>query len=790
MIQKILRFFTSFTATVLVSSLALQPLSAFASSFAISEAGPYIAVDQSQLMSTSEWRVEVNITPQANSNGTPANASLIFGFIDSNNYYYANVAAQAGTGLNGIHRVQNGVRTTVETYNVPVSAGQSYAVEVRHKSGGMKVYVDGTYLTKVEGVAIANTKVGVGTVLGNATVNSVTLNSTPLTLSFPGSEAGEPPEETPASPAVSITVPTSGITVSGQQTVAANATDDQGITSVQFKVNGTNIGPADTTAPYGVTWDTTLTSEGLHTLTAVATDIEGLATTSAPVSVTVDNVASPPVQGDFTVNAGGPNGGIDTTTSVSGSEWKVESQITATPATGETPANFSIVFGYVDAANFYYANFSESAASGLGGIYKVENGETIKLLGHATLISPNQAYEMEVRYKDGDIRLYLDNTYIIKVEDVTLSGTKVGVAVHENGATFSNTQLDTSSTTVLQLTPTELTLAPPTPDPSQSLPTPSDPVRTPSIGRQVSVSNSAELKAALLDAQPGDTITMADGVYTDSMQVGNYTGSFAITADGTAENPITLTGSPGAVIDGNGTGGRYGLYLAGADYWNLVGFTVANASKGVVQDGSNYVFYEDMTVTNVGAEAIHFRAFSSHNVVKNSIISSTGRNSAQFGEGVYIGSASGANWDIHSGGEPDKSDRNIVIGNTFTDFTAEALDIKEGSTGNYIAHNTFEGSSLSGENSADSWVDVKGNYNLIEYNTGTNTLANGFEVHGIDAAPGWAANNVFRNNTANVNTGGYGFYISFNALQSNNTISCNNTVAGAGAGSWNVACTP
>lgn len=711
MAHKTTRLLVGVTTFSLLLGVVLQPLTALAQPFTITEAGPHVAVDMATPVTDSEWDLEANATPQANANGTPANVSLVFAYADANNYYYANFSAAGGSGLGGVYRVQNGTLSTVTTYSSALTAGSAYDMEARHDEGDIKIYFNGSYVTKITNVAVNATRVGVGTVAGNAVVTSASLTTdgtVPLNLSFTGTAPTPQPEPEDPTP----------------QPEPEN--------------------PAPTTPA-----------------------------------------------GDFTITEAGPNAGIDMAASSAGaSEWKIESQIAAATATGDTPANFSMVFGYVDPANYYYASFAQSAASGLGGIYKVESGETTKLAGHATLITPGQTYEMEVRYRDGDIRLYLDNAYIIKAEGVALAGTKVGVAALGDGAAFSNALLEKSSETVLNLTPTDLTMTPPTPDPSQSLPTPSSPVRTPSTGRQVAVSTSAELKAALLDAQPGDTITMADGMYADSMHLGNYTGSFAITADGTAENPITLAGSPNAVIDGNGTGGRYGLYLVGADHWNLVGFTVANASKGVVQDGSNHVFYEDMTVTNIGAEAVHFRAFSSHNVVKNSTISSTGRNSAQFGEGVYIGSASGANWDIHSGGEPDASDRNIVIGNTFTDFTAEAIDIKEGSTGNYVAYNTFEGSSLSGENSADSWVDIKGNYNLVEYNTGTNTLANGFEVHSIDSAPGWASHNLFRNNTANVNAGGYGFYISYSALQGANTVECNNVVTGAVTGPWNVTCAP
>ena len=48
---------------------------------------------------------------------------------------------------------------------------------------------------------------------------------------------------------------------------------------VQFRLDGTNFGAEDTTAPYSIAWDTTSSSNGSHTLTALARDGAGNTTT-------------------------------------------------------------------------------------------------------------------------------------------------------------------------------------------------------------------------------------------------------------------------------------------------------------------------------------------------------------------------------------------------------------------------------------------------------------------------------------------------------------------------------
>jgi hypothetical protein len=99
------------------------------------------------------------------------------------------------------------------------------------------------------------------------------------------------PDSTP--PTVSITNPAGGQIVSGTVPVAASASDDVALASVQFFLDGKSLGGPVTTPPYAVQWDTTLATNGSHVLTAGATDTSGNVGTSAGVTVTVQNPAPP-----------------------------------------------------------------------------------------------------------------------------------------------------------------------------------------------------------------------------------------------------------------------------------------------------------------------------------------------------------------------------------------------------------------------------------------------------------------------------------------------------------------
>ncbi len=90
-------------------------------------------------------------------------------------------------------------------------------------------------------------------------------------------------------PTVSLTSP--GATVSGNVTLEADASDDQGVTVVRFLADGTEIG-SDTSAPYTFDWDTTSVADGQVTLTAEAEDAAGNVGVSADVVVTVQNGAA------------------------------------------------------------------------------------------------------------------------------------------------------------------------------------------------------------------------------------------------------------------------------------------------------------------------------------------------------------------------------------------------------------------------------------------------------------------------------------------------------------------
>ena len=95
-------------------------------------------------------------------------------------------------------------------------------------------------------------------------------------------------------PTVTLTAPASGSTFTAPATITltASASDPEGqLSRVEFYAGPTLLN-SDATAPYSVAWSSV--AAGTYTLTAVAYDAAGARTTSAPVTVTVGAVTTPP----------------------------------------------------------------------------------------------------------------------------------------------------------------------------------------------------------------------------------------------------------------------------------------------------------------------------------------------------------------------------------------------------------------------------------------------------------------------------------------------------------------
>ena len=293
----------------------------------------------------------------------------------------------------------------------------------------------------------------------------------------------------------------------------------------------------------------------------------------------------------------------------------------------------------------------------------------------------------------------------------------------------------------------------------------------------VQVSNAGQLKAALAGAGPGTVIRLAPGTYRQS-----YATGYTLSASGTASAPIWICGPRSAIVQGDSVSSGTALRLLQADHVRVVGFTINSALQGVMVKNSSDVSISDLNVKDVGYEAIHLYAFTTDSWVLGNLIERTGSFDVAFGEGVYIGTSQ-RRWAEVTGGAPDRSDRNVVAGNTIKSAGAEAIEAKEGTGSGLIAGNTIAGH-RSGSR-AEAWVLVTGSDWTVVNNTGSDAVENGYSAMVWGE---WGKRNKFRTNSGDVDASGYGFWV--HQPTSGTTVACDNRTGGAVNGQTNVFCTP
>ncbi|HEV8528080.1 MAG TPA: galactose oxidase-like domain-containing protein [Actinomycetes bacterium] len=237
---------------------------------------------------------------QAVATGVVTNATVRGTHSDS---YYASITVATFTGANttidGATRGANavtGAPTVTLTTTRPGSwvwgAGNDYDRAIARTVGSNQTKVD-EYLAPSGDTFWVQRQNAV-----TPTPDPVTINDTAPTtdrwnlsaIEIPAADTAAP-DTTP--PTVNVTAPANGATVAGTVNVTAAASDNVGVLGVRLTLDGANLAPEDTAAPYAATWDTTTAGNGSHTISAIARDAAGNTATGS-VTVTVNNGSSDP----------------------------------------------------------------------------------------------------------------------------------------------------------------------------------------------------------------------------------------------------------------------------------------------------------------------------------------------------------------------------------------------------------------------------------------------------------------------------------------------------------------
>ncbi len=239
------------------------------------------------------------------------------------------------------------------------------------------------------------------------------------------------------------------------------------------------------------------------------------------------------------------------------------------------------------------------------------------------------------------------------------------------------------------------------------------------------------IRTAMLNAKAGDEIIIDPGTYSPDKKIKDDVGKFVAftsNSNGTPTNPIVLRGASSTNKPILKSELRSYILSITGNNWVIRDIEFSGGLKGIMLDEANNCKLLNLEVHNIDQEAIHFRSGSSNNLLKGCKIYNTGLVDAGFGEAIYVGS----DRKQHDQYVP-YCNGNIIEGNIIgPNVRAEGVDVKEGTSGTIIRGNIFSAKGISGANSADAFIDLKGSKSFVYKNTfnrdGSNILASGIDV--------------------------------------------------------------
>jgi hypothetical protein len=211
-------------------------------------------------------------------------------------------------------------------------------------------------------------------------------------------------------PTVSLTAPTGGSTVSGAVAITSSASDNVGVTKVEFYENGVLLN-ATNVAPYSYNWNTTTVANGSYTLSAKAYDAAGNVGQSANVSVTVSNAVADTTAPTVSISAPANGASVSGTVSVTAS---------ASDNVGVTKVEFYVngALQATDTASPYTFSWNTAAV-------------------------PNGSYTLTAKAYDAAGNVGQSAGITVSVSNTVTSGTYTVVFGNASGANYPNTVQDT-----------------------------------------------------------------------------------------------------------------------------------------------------------------------------------------------------------------------------------------------------------------------------------------------------------------------------------------------------------
>ncbi|HYO07770.1 MAG TPA: PA14 domain-containing protein, partial [Tepidisphaeraceae bacterium] len=211
-----------------------------------------------------------------------ANAAVIFGYQDANNYYFFSSNQSNDGATNGIFRVVNGTSTELADASATITAGATYQLRVERSGSDIRAYRNGALIASASDATFTSGQVGVGTRQFQASFDNLVVTGTPVA----------PPSEPPAAP--------SGLVATATSTTGINLSwTDNSTTESGFKVERSSNGGTSWTQVASLGANVTqyaasgLTAATQYLFRVLATNVVGASPTSNVASATTQSAPAP-----------------------------------------------------------------------------------------------------------------------------------------------------------------------------------------------------------------------------------------------------------------------------------------------------------------------------------------------------------------------------------------------------------------------------------------------------------------------------------------------------------------
>jgi hypothetical protein len=238
----------------------------------------------------------------------------------------------------------------------------------------------------------------------------------------------------------------SNSTVSGTVTAGKPASGDfvpAGVAGTSYKspgYGGTSTGSGGTTTTTPTTPPTTPTTPPTPTPTptgeVISSSYDSSSTSMQPVfstwGIASGRYENSVVKSNLSTNS---NLAVNPTVVNGNFTLNVNGKVAGTSAVWD---DFSVVFGYQDQNNYYYASFNESNDDGTNGIFKVTSGVKKQLKDFTAKIKSDTDYKVTVVRSGDTIKVSLNGVEVGSVNDASYKTGKVGYGSMNNKVSFDN----------------------------------------------------------------------------------------------------------------------------------------------------------------------------------------------------------------------------------------------------------------------------------------------------------------------------------------------------------------